>query len=314
MEKSKCVFKLREVTLQYTPSLQEFLPHLYNIYRVESIHLGINEVRFTVRNAYSDRLGNDIINMVIILTLDPYQKRVSTFRGRIPGYVNDESSTDTVGVKLMGRVVPADSEENVNSDNMKEYIPILPMYMAVDTDCLKIEIHYHYATKDLMTIDTDPNSRSQNRFALQDLHLYRSSKDKENDNLYTILYRDEYGQSLLFPNKFCDPDKSVYMPIYKYDNPYIQGLLTETYEYSLYVEMIQSPPYIISNRPVYDKDTIETMYDKICKEIQNKSDILDFLGNNTIPVIARVHRTAINTEPRDNLILATYLLEYLYQE
>lgn len=190
MEKSKCVFKLREVTLQYTPSLQEFLPHLYNIYRVESIRLGINEVRFTVRNAYSDRLGNDIINMVIILTLDPYQKRVSTFRDRIPGYINDESSTDTVGVKLMGRVVPADSEENLNSDDMKEYIPILPMYMAVDTDCLKIEIHYHYATKDLMTIDTDPNSKSQNRFELQDLRLYRSSKDKENDNLYTILYRD----------------------------------------------------------------------------------------------------------------------------
>ena len=305
MEKSKCVFKLREVTLQYTSSLRELLPHLYNIYRVESLHLGINEVRFTVRNAYSDHIGsNSVTNMVIVLTLEPYQKQVSTFRDRIPGYVNNESSTDTVGVKLMGRFVPVDSEEHLNSDDMKEYIPILPMYMVVDTDCLKIEIHYHYATENLMSIDTDPNSRSQNRFVLQDLHLYRSSKDKENENLYTILYRCGNGQSLLFPDKYCDPDKSIYMPINRYTNPSIRGILTETYEYGLYIDAAQDSQYSICERPVYDEDTIKIMYDKICEEIRNKTDILDFLEEDATPVIARVHRTASKNEP--------YLLEYVY--
>ena len=99
MEKIKCVFKLREVTLQYTSSLREFLPHLYNIYRVESIHLGINEVRFIVRNAYIDCLGS-VTNMVIALTLEPYQKQVSTFRDRIPGYINNECTTNIVDHKF----------------------------------------------------------------------------------------------------------------------------------------------------------------------------------------------------------------------
>ena len=295
----------RNVTLEYAKSLQEFLPHLYNIYRVESIRLGSNEVRFTVRNVYADKLGN-VTNMVIILTLEPYQKRVTTFRDRIPGYANKEFMTDIAGYKLIGRITPVDFGENEAFSDMKEFIPILPMYMAVNIDCLKIEIHYHYATENLLSIDTNSNSQSPNRFTLQDLRLYQSPKDKENDNLYTILYRDENGQSLLFPNKFCDPDKSVYMPIYKYANPCIQGLLTDTYEYCLYVEMIHYPQYSINNMPAYDKNTIGVMYDKICEEIRNKTDILDFLDSNTIPVIARVRNTAINTN--------TYLLEYIYQE
>lgn len=295
----------RNVTLEYAKSLQEFLSPLYNIYRVESIHLGINEVWFTVRNAYADKLGN-VTNMVIILTLEPYQKRVTTFRDRIPGYISSEFISENAGYKMIGRIALVDSEENKAFSDMKEFIPILPMYMAVDIDCLKIEIHYHYATENLLSIDTDLNSQSPNRFTLQDLHLYQSPKDKENDNLYTILYRDENGQSLLFPNKFCDPDKSVYMPIYKYANPCIQGLLTDTYEYCLYVEEIHYPQYSINNMPAYDKNTIGVMYDKICEEIRNKTDILDFLDSNTIPVIARVRNTAINTD--------TYLLEYIYQE
>lgn len=298
----------RNVTLEYAKSLQEFLPPLYNIYRVESIHLGINEVWFTVRSVYADYLRN-VINMVIILTLEPYQKRVTTFRDRIPGYISSEFISENAGYKMIGRIVPVDSEENRISSDMKEYIPILPMYMSVDIDCLKIEIHYNFAyssTKNFLSIDADLNSESRYRFALQDLHLYRSPKNTEKENLYTILYRDEKGEMLLFPNKVCDPDKSVYMPIYRYVDPIIQGILAETYEYSFYVGHIPNYHYCISNRPVYDKDTIKTMYDKICEEIRNKTDILDFLGKYNIPVIASVYRTATEND--------TYLLHYVYKD
>lgn len=298
----------RNVTLEYAKSLQEFLPPLYNIYRVESIHLGINEVWFTVRNVYADYLRN-VINMVIILTLEPYQKRVTTFRDRIPGYISSEFISEIAGYKMIGRIVPVDSEENGISSDMKEYIPILPMYMSVYIDCLKIEIHYNFAyssTKNFLSIDADLNSESRYRFALQDLHLYQFPKDNEKENLYTILYRDEKGEMLLFPNKVCDPDKSVYMPIYRYTNPIIQGILEGTYEYSFYVEHIPNYHYCISDRPVYDKDTIKTMYDKICEEIRNKTDILDFLGKYNIPVIASVHRTATEHD--------THLLHYVYKD
>ena len=53
--------------------------------------------------------------------------------------------------------------------------------------------------------------------------------------------------------------------------------------------------YSICDRPCYNKEFIQTMYDAILKEINENTDIVKYLGEFKNPLIAKVYPTRSKT-------------------
>lgn len=263
---------------------------------VEKILLGFNELHLLCRNVFYPS-----IRPHICLTAE--FKHKYTFVDRIPGfchYPNISNSGIECDSTLFCEFVEWSYTEIFDNDVYTEYIPILPMIMQYKGLFDKwISIGFNEPYNPLINYDPCSNGETHDRIEI--LHPEYFTFSSHNDDLYTIIFTtgNEYNPWAFFPEITGDSTKTEYLHENHFTN-LITGKQYSTYLYRKYrYRNIESENtdynYSICDRPCYNKEFIQTMYDAILKEINENTDIVKYLGEFKTPLIAKVYPTRSKT-------------------
>lgn len=272
----------------------------YSTFKVDKILLGCNELHLLCQNILYPGIRSDIR---LSITFKPKY----TFVDRIPGfhhYPKVEKYGDMYDYTLFWETQELYHTEKVNDDKYTEYIPILPMIMRhkiqQDDLSMKISIGFNEPYHSFIRIN-------QNRIEIQ--HPEYFTFDGYNDDLYTIIFAATNVNTpyVFFPNVAGDPKETEFL----HENRFADLITGKPYIAYLYRNNRYSDPkskntyfnYSLCDRPCYNREFIQTMYEAILKEINENTDIVRYLGIFKTPLIVKVYPTRSKTFGRYLLVV-----------